>query len=144
MLQIFDTYCKLKTNETYERHIFYVRNQMQGETVKQFIMDLKLTAQTCSFGDMCDSMICNRIVGIASQKVRERLLREDDLTLATAIKIWQAAEATQRQITTLGKETRCTTIVHTLDERTCAVQCQTKKTTECNTKGKNQLRTEMW
>ena len=36
--------------------------------------------------------------------MRERLLREDNLNLANAIKICQAAEATQRQITTLGND----------------------------------------
>ena len=86
-----------KTNETYERYIFYIRNQQQGESVEQFVTDLKLKAKTCAFGDMTDSMIRDRIVlGIASQRVRERLLREDNLNLANAIKICQAAEATQR------------------------------------------------
>ena len=50
-------------------------------------------------------MMRDRIVlGIASQRVRERLLREENLKLANAIKICQAAEATQRQITTLGND----------------------------------------
>ena len=50
-------------------------------------------------------MIRDRIVlDIASQRVRERLLREENLNLTNAIKICQAAEATQRQITTLGND----------------------------------------
>ena len=50
-------------------------------------------------------MIRDRIVlGIASQRVRERLLREDNLNLANAVKMCQAAEATQGQINTLGDE----------------------------------------
>ena len=82
-----------------------MRNQQQGETVEQFVIDLKLKAKTCAFGDMSDSMIRDRIVlGIASQRVRERLLREDNLNLANAVKICQAAEATQTQITTLGND----------------------------------------
>ena len=55
---------------------------------------------------MSDSIIRDRIVlGIASQRVRERLLREDNLNLANAVQICQAAEATQGQINTLGDET---------------------------------------
>ena len=79
VLHKFDAYCNPKTNETYERYIFYIRNQQQGESVEQFVTDLKLKAKTCAFGDMTDSMIRDRIVlGIASQRVRERLLREDN------------------------------------------------------------------
>ena len=82
-----------------------MRNQQQGETVEQLVTDLKLKAKTCAFGDMSDSMIRDRIVlGIASQRVRERPLREDNLNLANAVKNCQAAEATQRQITTLGND----------------------------------------
>ena len=102
VLHKFDAYCNPKI---YERYIFNIPNQQQGETVEQFVTDLKLKAKTCAFGDMTDSMIRDRIVlGIASQRVRERLLREDNLNLANAIKICQAAEATHRQITTLGND----------------------------------------
>ena len=97
-----------------------MRNQQQGETVEQFVTDLKLKARTCAFGDMSDSMIRDRIVlGIASQRVRERLLKEDNLNLANAVKICQAAEATQRQINTTGDET--------LDAHSSSVHyCKTK------------------
>ena len=78
-----NAYGNPKTNETNERYIFYIRNQQQVETVEQFVTDLKLKAKTCAFGDMTDSMIRDHIVlGIASQRVRERLLREDNLNLA--------------------------------------------------------------
>ena len=126
VLHKFDAYCNPKTNETYERYIFYMRNQQQGETVEQFVTDLKLKAKTCAFGDMSDSMIRDRIVlGIASQRVRERLLREDNLNLANAIKICQAAEATQRQITTLGNDA--------LDTHNSSVHY-------CKTKGRGQYK----
>ena len=126
VLHKFDAYCNPKTNETYERYIFYMRNQQQGETVEQFVTDLKLKAKTCAFGDMSDSMIRDRIVlGIASQRVRERLLREDNLNLANAVKICQAAEATQRQITTLGNDA--------LDTHNSSVHY-------CKTKGRGQYK----
>ena len=126
VLHKFDAYCNPKTNETYERYIFYMRNQQQRETVEQFVTDLKLKAKTCAFGDMSDSMIRDRIVlGIASQRVRERLLREDNLNLANAVKICQAAEATQRQITTLGNDA--------LDTHNSSVHY-------CKTKGRGQYK----
>ena len=58
-----------------------------------------LKAKTCEFLTLKDILIKDRIVlGIISQRVRERLLREDDLTLQKAMQICQAAEATERQL----------------------------------------------
>ena len=92
-----------KKNETYERYIFNSRKQLPGEAIEQFVTDLKLKAQTCQFDILRDNMIRDRIVlGVRSQPVRERLLREDDLDLGKAIKICQAAEVTERQIETLS------------------------------------------
>ena len=101
----FDAYCNPKKNETYEHYVFNSRMQLDGEAIEQFVTDLKLKAQTCQFDTLRDSMIRDRIVlGVWSQRVRERLLREDDLDLGKAVKICQAAEVTERQIETLSQK----------------------------------------
>ena len=62
-----------------------------------------LKAHTCQFDNLRDSMIRDRLVlGVSSQRVREPLLREDDLD--KAVKICQAAEATEKQILTLAQK----------------------------------------
>ena len=77
-------------------------NQERAETVECFVTDLMLKAETCEFKTLRDNLIKDRIVlGIISKRVRERLLREDDITLLKAIQIGQAAEATERQINEL-------------------------------------------
>jgi hypothetical protein len=92
VVQRFETYCSPKTNETYERYMFNSRKQFEGEAVEQFVTELKIRAQSCNFGDLRDSMIRDRLVlGITSQRVRERLLREEDLTLG----ICQPAEISE-------------------------------------------------
>ena len=64
-----------------------------------------LKAQTCEFITLRDSLIKDRIVlGIISQRVRERLLHEDDLTLQKAMQICPAAEPTERQLNKLDTE----------------------------------------
>ena len=84
----FDKHCSPKKNETFERYVFRSRTQVQEESFVAFVTDLKLKATTCNFGQLKDSMIRDQIVfGINDQKVRERLLRETDLTLAGAMKI---------------------------------------------------------
>ncbi|XP_061712803.1 uncharacterized protein LOC133521750 [Cydia pomonella] len=47
---------------------------------------------SCEFGTLCDSLIKDRLIcGIASKAIRERLLREADLTLEQAMEICRAA-----------------------------------------------------
>ena len=108
----FEEYCNPKKNETYERYVFNSRTQAQGEPVEQFITELKIKVRTCGFGTLKNSMIRERIVlGVSSQRIRERLLREEDLNLETAIKICTAAEAAQRQIQSLGQEEAAANII---------------------------------
>ena len=100
----FDAYCNPKKNETYERYVVNSRKQLAGKSVEHFVTDLKLKAQTCQVDVLRDRII----LGVSSQRVRERLLREDDLNLEKAIKVCQAAEATEKQISALtgpGRDT---------------------------------------
>ena len=60
------------------------------------VTDLMLKAKTCEFQTLRDSLIKDRIVlGIISQRLRERLLREHLFTWQKAMQICQAAEATE-------------------------------------------------
>ncbi len=93
VIEKFDSHCSPKKNETFERYVFRTRLQQQGETFDSFLMDLKLKARTCNFRLLQDSMIRDQIVfGINDKKVRERLLRETELTLNDAVRICHASE----------------------------------------------------
>ncbi len=99
---MFDGYCNPKKNETFERHVFKSRVQAPGETIDQYVTDLKLKARDCGFGDLFDGMIRDQIVaGIKSSLldgVRQRLLRDPGLTLDKAIDVCRAAEASSRHM----------------------------------------------
>ena len=104
VLSKFDTHCSPKKNETYERYVFRSRIQRQHEPFDSFLTDLRLKAQSCNFVMLKDSMIRDQIVyGVEDKKVRERLLREMELTLAGAIKICQASELSQRHVRTFSE-----------------------------------------
>ena len=45
----FEKYCNPKKNITYERYIFFTRNQERGEPVESFVTDIMLKAKTCEF-----------------------------------------------------------------------------------------------
>ena len=81
VLEKFDEHCKPRKNVTYERYIFFTRAQETSETIDQYVTTLKRLSDTCEFGTLRDTLIKDRIVlGVKNQKIRERLLREPDLT----------------------------------------------------------------
>jgi hypothetical protein len=103
----FDEYCSPKKNETYERYLFRSRQQHQDETFEQFVTDLRLKAKTCNFANLYSSMIRDQIVfGIRDSRIREKLLRENDLTLDQAVHICQSAEAAHKQVKIFSQENK--------------------------------------
>ena len=71
IMQKFRPYCNPRKNITYERHVFNTRNQRAGETIDQYVTDLRTKAKSCEFGTLCDGLIRDRIVyGIIDDKLR--------------------------------------------------------------------------
>ena len=86
-------YCTPRNNITLERYKFNTRVQKPDETVDQFVVDLRQMAKTCDYGVLEEDMVRDRIVvGIYSTTMKERLLRESDLTFKTALDLCRAAE----------------------------------------------------
>ena len=120
MTEQFDAYCEPRRNETYERYIFHTTVQNK-RSFDVFLTDLKVKVKQCGFGDLMDSMIRDQIVlGIDDNSLRERLLREADLTLEQASKHGRAAEQSKLQLknltisSTLGAEAD----THSISQRT--------------------------
>ena len=102
LLAKFEAYCSPKKNVTYERYLFFSCTQ-NGRPIDAFVTDLRMKAKTCEFGTLNDSLIKDRIVcGIDSKSVRERLLRNTELTLEVAINTVRAAETSKTQIESLS------------------------------------------
>lgn len=99
----FQNYCNPRKNITFERHKFNTRNQEQGETIDQYATELRKLASTCEFKDLRDGLIRDRMIcGINNQTIRERLLRESDLTLEKALNICRASEHSKQQMKTIS------------------------------------------
>lgn len=71
------------------RVIFWRRHQRMGESVSQYVADLKGMASLCKFKTLQDEMIRDQLILHTNcDKIREKLLlEEDDLTLVQAVKI---------------------------------------------------------
>ena len=81
-------------NATMERHKFYGRKQLPGETVQQFVNELRSLAVHCKFEGFHDTAIMDMLIfNTCHARVREVLLREDNLTLDRAMTIARGVEA---------------------------------------------------
>ena len=98
VLQKFEDYCMPKQNLTFERHRFFTRDQLQHESIDEYATELRSRAQSCEFSSLKDGVIRDRIIcGMLDNSVRERLLRQDELTLEKTLQLCRAAETTQAQ-----------------------------------------------
>ena len=101
----FENYCKPKRNVTVERYKFNTRMQAAEESIDQFVTALRLIAKDCDFKLLEDDLIRDRIVcGTNSDRVKEHLLREHDLTLDKAINICRSTEESKKQLKTMSEE----------------------------------------
>lgn len=103
LLKKFDNYFGTKVNVTLLRYKFFTRNQEAGETMQQYVTALRLLSKNCKFDKLEDELIKDRIVcGVHNGKIRDRLLRCDDLDLDKAIQICQAEEVSRESGQQMG------------------------------------------
>ncbi|XP_062703656.1 uncharacterized protein K02A2.6-like [Aedes albopictus] len=83
-----------------QRLNFNNRMQQKDESVEDFVLAVKLQAEFCTFGDYKSIAIRDRVIaGIRDKALQQRLLNEENLTLATAEKIiatWEVAGANSK------------------------------------------------
>ncbi|KAK3784424.1 hypothetical protein RRG08_039425 [Elysia crispata] len=93
----FDTFCKPKYNVTLERYKFNTGIQQEHETLDEFVTEHTRLAKQCKFENLKEDMIRDRIVvGIRRPEVKDRLLREADLTFEKAMSICRADEESRK------------------------------------------------
>lgn len=82
----FEEYFVPSQNVTFERYKFFSHDQKQGVSFDQYLAELNTLSKTCEFENLKDSLVKDRIVcGILDNGLKERLLREQDLTLDKAV-----------------------------------------------------------
>ena len=81
-----------------ERFHFHKRDQAPGESIGEYLAELRRRATHCNFGDFLDQALRDHLVcGIRHQGTQKRLLSEADLTLAKATEIARSVEAAETQ-----------------------------------------------
>ena len=93
----FEAFCIPERNVTYERYKFFTCKQKAGQTIDQFVTELRNHSKTCEFAEFTDSLIKDRIVCcILDNDLRERLL-EKNLNLEKAVELCKASETAMSQ-----------------------------------------------
>ena len=96
----FAEYCQPRKNVPFERYRFNRRTQEPGESYDHYRTALRKLAEGCDFATITpEEILRDRLVfGINDAKVRERLLRESNLTLTKTDEICHAAESMMAQM----------------------------------------------
>ena len=104
VLAKFDEYCEPRTQVIYECYRFNNRNQEPGESIASYLTELRTIAKNCQHESITpDEILRERIVlGIRDDKMRERLLRLNDLTLQNTVDLIKAAEQTEQHVKLMG------------------------------------------
>ncbi|UYV84073.1 K02A2.6-like [Cordylochernes scorpioides] len=101
----YDQYFSPFKNTIYKRYIFFTCEQKLNQTFDDFVTEIKSKAEDCEFENIKDSLIRDRIVlGCRDTTLREKYLQNPDLTLSLAINQGQAAEASQKQLRNIEKD----------------------------------------
>ena len=89
-----------------ERYKFSKRNQLEHETVSEYIASLKRLSIHCEFGASLNDYLRDRLVsGIKSESTKQRLLAEASLTYDDAVKIILSVETAEKNASVLGSNT---------------------------------------
>jgi len=76
-----------------ERFNFHRRQQAKGESVAEYISELRKLTLHCEFGSYLNEALTDRFVcGLRSEATQKKLLAEAELTLQKAVKIAQSME----------------------------------------------------
>uniref|UniRef100_A0A5S6QJM4 Peptidase A2 domain-containing protein n=1 Tax=Trichuris muris TaxID=70415 RepID=A0A5S6QJM4_TRIMR len=89
------------SNEILERFHFHSRTQHEGESVSDFVTDLRRLSAKCNFAEL-DNMLRDRLVcGLRDETLQRRLFAEAHLDFARALALAQAYEAARRDVSSI-------------------------------------------
>ena len=101
----FEAYCNPKQNVTVLRYKFNTRDQRSDENIDQYVTELRRLANDCSYGELLEEMIRDRIVcGTNNPRIKEKHLQAETLDLSRAINIARGIEISTHQLKDLSEE----------------------------------------
>ena len=97
IVKCLQTYFNPKQGVAIKRYKFNSRSQQTGESVSNFVAELRHLAIDCEFGDSLNEMLRDRLVcGVNDSRIQRCLLLESDLDFDKALETAQAIEMADR------------------------------------------------
>ena len=104
-LSALERFFRPQKNVFFERFKFNRLFQSPNETVDSYIKNLRYLPYTCGFDVPTDELIRDRLViGAKDLSLKERLLREQKLTLDKALNLCKASETASEQLKSMNKK----------------------------------------
>ena len=97
-------YFQPKPSATVQRFKFDNTTRKESESVAQFLSTLRNIAEHCEFTDLTERLKDQFLYGIQNDRIKKRLLQEDNLTLQKAYDIALAHETTDKDMNVLCKQ----------------------------------------
>ena len=86
-----------KPNRAAERYHFRRRRQAPDESIADYVAELHRLTTHCKFDGYLEDELCDQLVcGLRVENIRKKLLAEEDLTFAKALKLALSCEAAER------------------------------------------------
>ncbi|GBM97750.1 hypothetical protein AVEN_144332-1 [Araneus ventricosus] len=99
ILAKFETYFVPQLNITYERQKLFLLVQREGQSVDDFITELRKQLRNCDYGSLGDSVLIDQLLrGLRESRLRERLLRVPDLDIKKEVDICRETFKLQAQV----------------------------------------------
>lgn len=103
VIEAFRRYCSPRKHILYERYTFWSLQQEGEESVDVYLTRIKLKLDTCEYAAEVPRQDMTHVISSSldlptDDNLKERLLCEENLDLATAVGLAQRAESSKRQI----------------------------------------------
>ena len=99
LVNVLEQHYNPAPSEIVERFRFYCRTRKPGESVANFLAQLRSLAAHCNYGDTMENMLRDRLVcGINDYSIHKRLLAEPNLTYKKAVELARGLETADRNV----------------------------------------------
>ena len=109
-----------KRNPIAERFVFNMRNRKLGESISQYMAEMRRLSQYCEYGDSLECMLPDHLVcGVNHNRTKQRLLSKGAaLALQKAINISLSLESAIKQSAIIQNESNAAESVSKIDTKT--------------------------
>ena len=103
IVSLLNGHLKPRTSVTVARYKFNTCCRKEGQSVAEYVAELRKLTEHCAFGESLNEMLRDRLVcGVNNAQMQRKLLSEETLTFAQANRICLSLEAASRDVRIIG------------------------------------------